>query len=283
MKKFERLSIQHPIAFGFILIVLFILLSTLTWPITQLHPSPEGYEVGTALAKLVMAACFVFLLWRFGWLNSAGFTSLGNQRIWLLAIGIAIYKAILSGYAFTGSFNLNLPAASLTGAILFYACATSLLEESIYRGVLLTAMVKAWGSTLKGFFIAAILSGLFWASMHFINLLVRPFPLVALQVLEMVMVGFFYAALVLSGRSIWPAVVIHWATNASVNLQAAQNPNFTETIPAWGISFVVTLPLIAVGIYLLRKVKLPTQSKIEETLENVNVTYQTVLEERHGN
>jgi len=282
MKKFERFSIQHPIVFGLILIVLFSLLSTLTWPITQIYPFPEGNEIGTSLAKLMITACFIFLLWRFGWLKDAGFTTLGQRSIWLLALGIGVYKAVLSVYAFTGSFEFHFPAVSLTAAILIFTFATGLLEETMYRGLLLTAMVKAWGNTRKGLFAAAILSGFFWASLHFINLMIRPFPLVALQVMEMMMVGFVYAALVLSGRSIWPAVVVHWATNAAVSLQIVQIPNFSETNTAWVASFLVTLPLIVVGIYLLLKAKLLTHSENEDIPVNKNMTYQTVLEKSQG-
>jgi membrane protease YdiL (CAAX protease family) len=283
MKKFAGFATRHPVLFGFTLIVLFSILSTLTWPISQLYPFPEGYELSEALTKVLIAACFIFLLWRFGWLKKAGVTTLGQRNIWLLAIGIGVYKAVLSVYAFTGSFEFQLPTVSLTAAVLFFTFSTSLLEETMYRGVLLTAMVKAWGNTRKGLFAAAILSGFFWASLHFFNLLVRPFPLVAMQVLEMMMVGFMYAALVLSGRSIWPAVVVHWVTNAAVSLQAAQIPNFSETNTAWGISFLVTLPLIGVGIYLFQKIDLSTRIKNQEAIGTATLTYQTALDEPHGN
>lgn len=282
MKKFEKFSVHHPIIFGFILIMLFTLLSTLTWPITRIYPHPEEYEVGNAISKLMIAACFMLLLWGFGWLKPAGFSSFGRKQVWFLVIVLIIYKAILGVYAFTGSLQFSLPSASFTLAVILYTFATSLLEETMYRGLLLTAMAKAWGRTRRGLFAAAILSGLFWASLHLFNLLVRPFPLVMMQVLEMSLVGFLYAAFVLAGRSIWPAVIIHWATNAAVSLRVVQIPNFSETNTAWGISFLITVPLIAVGIYLLCKTKLPTQARNEETLGNVTLTYQTALEERHG-
>ena len=98
----------------------------------------------------------------------------------------------------------------------------------------------------------------------------------------MMMVGFVYAALVLTGRSIWPAVVVHWATNAAVSLQVAQIPNFSETNTAWGISFLVTLPLISVGAYLMQKLKVPAQSENEGVLGNMSLAYQSALEEQHG-
>jgi membrane protease YdiL (CAAX protease family) len=276
MNKLMNFATRHPIIFGFIVIVLLALLSTLVWPITQIYPYPEGHEIGTALSKLVVTACFLFLLWRFGWIKTAGFASLGRKQVWLLAIVMMIYNAIFAVFAFTGSFKLGLPAIDLTLAVIFFTFTTSLLEETMYRGLVLTALVKAWGGTRKGLFAAAIISGLFWASTHLFNLLVRPFPVVALQVLGIAVPGFVYAAIVLSGRSIWPVVVFHWVVNLTVNLQAVQNPNFEETLPAWLIFNLIVLPMIGVSVYLLRNVSLmqtpETKEKMhEEKLQTINV------------
>jgi membrane protease YdiL (CAAX protease family) len=255
MKKFQNFATRHPIVFGFIVIVLFALLSTLVWPITQIYPYPEGHEIGTALSKLVMTVCFLFLLWRFGWIKIAGFASLGRKQVWLLAIVMMIYNAVFAAYTFTGSFKFSLPSFDLALAVIFFTFSTSLLEETMYRGLVLTALVKAWGDTRKGLFGAAIVSGLFWATTHFVNLIVNPSPVVALQVLGMVIPGFVYAAIVLYGRSIWPVIVFHWIVNMMVNLQAIQNPNFEETLPAWLIFNLVVLPMTVVGVSLLRKAK----------------------------
>lgn len=265
MKKFMIFAVRHPIIFGFIVIVLFALLSTLVWPITQIYPYPEGHEIGTALSKFVVTACFLFLLWRLGWIKTAGFASLGRKQIWLFAIVMMIYNAVFAAYTFTGSFKFSLPGIDLTLAVILFTYTTSLLEETMYRGLVLSALVTAWGGTRKGLFAAAIVSGLFWASTHLFNLLVRPFPLVTLQVLGMAIPGFVYAALVLSGRSIWPVVVFHWVVNLTVNLQTVQNPNFEETIPAWLIFNLVMLPMVIVGVYLIRKAP-PTPSTEEEEM-----------------
>jgi len=264
MKKFQEFATHHPIAFGFVVIVLFVLLSTLVWPIQQIYPFPEGNEIGTALSKLVITACFMFLLWRFGWLKTAGFASLGSKQVWLFAIVMMVYNAIFAVYAFTGSFKIGLPGIDLTLAVIFFTFTTSLLEETMYRGLVLTALVKAWGSTRKGLFAVAIVSGLFWASLHLFNLIVSPFPIVALQVAGMAIPGFVYAALVLYGRSIWPVITFHWMVNVMVTLQAVQNPSFEETQPAWLIFNLVVLPMVIAGIYLLRKVPLLSTAKDEE-------------------
>jgi len=275
MKKFQSFATRHPVIFGFIVIVLFALLSTLVWPITQIYPFPEGHEIGTALSKLMITVCFIFLLWRFGWIKLAGFASPGSKQIWLLAFVMMLYNAVFAAYAFTGSFKLGLPGLNLTLAVIFFTFTTSLLEETMYRGLVLTATVKAWGNTRKGLFAAAIVSGLFWASTHLVNLIIRPFPLVALQVLGMAIPGFVYAAIVLSGRSIWPAIIFHWVVNLMVNLQAIQNPNFEETLPAWLIFNLVVLPMAVIGVYLIRKTSLiqtyeEEEKQHEEQLQPIN-------------
>jgi len=264
MKKFQAFATRHPIVFGSIVIVLFALLSTLVWPITQIYPFPEGYEMGIALSKLVITACFMILLWRFGWLKAAGFTSLGSKPIWLVAIVMMVYNAIFAVYAFTGSFKIALPGIDLTMAVAFFTFTTSLLEETMYRGLVLTAIIRAWGGTHKGLFAAAIVSGLFWASLHLFNLGINPFPVVALQVLGMAIPGFVYAAIVLSGRSIWPVIIFHWAVNLTVSLQTVQNPGFEEMQSTWLIFNLVVLPMVIAGIYLLRKVPLASTANDEE-------------------
>ena len=264
MKKFQSLAARHPVIFGFIVIVLFALLSILVWPITQIYPFPEGHEIGIALSKLVITACFMFLLWRFGWIKTSGFASLGSKQVWIFAIVLMVYNAIFAVYAFTGSFKLGLPGMDLTLAVIFFTFTTSLLEETMYRGLVLTALVKAWGSTRKGLFAVAIVSGLFWASLHLFNLVVSSFPIVALQVVGMVIPGFVYAAMVLYGRSIWPVITFHWMVNVMVTLQAVQNPNYEETMPAWLIFNLVVLPMVIAGVYLLRKVPLLSTAKDEE-------------------
>ena len=259
--KFELFAARRPIAFGFVLFFLFTLLSTLTWPISQTLPYPEGNELGEALAKIVITACFVGLLWRFGWLKFAGFNNLGTKQAWLIAVPLMFYKAILSVYVFAGKFIFQFPPLADTLGIIFFSLATSLLEESMYRGLLLSAMRKAWDSTRRGMIFSALISGLFWGSMHFFNLLIRPFPVVFLQVLNMVLIGFFYGILVFYSRSIWPAVLFHWTTNAAVELALSNVTNFEETLAHWvGYTAVSLLPVL-VSLWLLK-----TSSQTEQGL-----------------
>ena len=89
----------------------------------------------------------------------------------------------------------------------------------------------------------------------FFNLIIRPFPVVFLQVLNMVMIGFFYAILVMYGRSIWPAMLFHWTTNASVELALYKVANFEETIVIWiGYTLISIVPVL-VSLWMFKSVQ----------------------------
>ncbi len=252
-RNFKQFAVRHPIAFGFVILVLFLILSILTWPISQIYPYPEGSGLGETLAKLVMTACFVGLLWRFGWLDFAGYRHPGIKRIWYVLIPLIIYKVFLGVFAFSGKFTIQFPSFADALGIIFFALATSLLEESMYRGLLLSAMRKSWGSTRRGILLSAVASGLFFASNHLVNLLIRPYPVVIFQVISMTLVGFYYAIFAVSSRSIWPAVLFHWATNATITLAVNQIPNFEETLTHWvGYTAIALLPVL-VSLWLLNR------------------------------
>jgi membrane protease YdiL (CAAX protease family) len=255
MRKIEGFIIQHPIGFGFALTLVFILLSVLAWPLTQVELDLNGYPLGESLAKLAMAIAFLGVLAGLGWTKAAGQSRIGAKSIWRLVLVIVFYKAFCGMLAFTGSFQVTLPASSALG-ILIFTLATALLEEIMYRGLLLTALVKAWGSTRRGLFAAALVSGFFFGSMHLVNLGESPFPLVALQVLEATLSGFVYAALVLAVGNLWPAILGHWVLNAGVSLAISQIPDFVETEMAWLLLSLATLPLVWVARNLLHKVAL---------------------------
>jgi membrane protease YdiL (CAAX protease family) len=252
LKRFQHFATQHPLAFGLVLFFLFTLLSTLTWPISQQFPFPEGSELGKALAKIVMTACFVGVLWRFGWLESAGYCHLGSRRLWLVVIPLVLYKAFLGVYVFSGAIVFPFPPLPVTLGIVVFSLTTALLEESMYRGLLLTAMLKAWGHTRRGVLLSALVSGLFWAFLHLFNLIIRPWPVVFSQVLSITLVGFYYGVIAIASRSIWPAVLFHWVTNSVITLALRPIPDFEEAIPHWvGYTLISLLPVL-VSLWLLR-------------------------------
>jgi membrane protease YdiL (CAAX protease family) len=72
-------------------------------------------------------------------------------------------------------------------------------------------------------------------------------------ILDSFLAGIFYAALVIRARSIWPAIAVHLFLNAYVGARAAGVTGFEETTSAWLIILLSELPLVALGLYLLRR------------------------------
>ena len=254
MSRFKCFAVNRPFLFGLVLILVFAILGTITYPIHFLFPETVvGQMYGDAAAKLVIFAAFALLLWRFGWLETSGLTRSPSGWAWLVFLGLFVFKLFGELYAFTGDMSLILPASPLTTATAVYPITTSLVEETMYRALVLIAMLLAWGNTKTGIVKSVLLSSLLFGLLHMFNVLVRPFGVVLFQAVVASLPGVFYAVIVLKGRSLWPPILFHWLTNAAVNVKLAGFEGFQETIGMWVTFALVMIPLMAYSAYVLWK------------------------------
>ena len=274
MKNFKNFALKNPFLFGIVLILLYAFLTALAYPVHYLFPENEaGQLYGDALAKLIVFLFFLAVLWRFGWLSISGITRFGNIRIWPVIVGLTIYAVLTQLFAFTGSIAIVIPDSALATANSFFAFSTALVEETMVRGLVLIAMLIAWGSTKGGQLKAILFSSLLFGLIHLFNLMIRPLGVVLFQALIVTLPGILYAALVLAYRSLWPAIVIHWLGNAAVNIKLIGYENYQETFTMWILFGISLIPLIAYSVYLIRG--LPESNKmlamdVEKTLEGWN-------------
>jgi membrane protease YdiL (CAAX protease family) len=254
MNRIKNFALKRPFLFGLALIVVFALLSVLTYPVHFLFPdSGPGPPVGQGLGELIIFLIFVWVLWKLGWLKASGLTNLGKVQTWLAVLLILVYLAIVEVYAFTGDLSFSVSDWPMAAATLLDNLGTGFVEEIMFRGLVLVAMVIAWGNTKKGLVKAILLSSLFFGVMHLFNIFIRPPGVVILQALIVSLPGILYAALTLSSRSIWPAIIIHWLTNAAVNVKLLGYPNFEESFSMWLIFVIGLLPVLAYAAYLIWK------------------------------
>jgi len=269
VKKFKDYAIKRPFVFGLILILIYSLLGTLTYPVHYLFPETEiGQLFGDALSKLIIFLAFLFIFWKFGWLKGSSLTRFGKLQTWLVVAPLLIYKVVTWLYAFTNNLSFPIFGKSLAFSILTLQLSTSLVEETMVRGLVITAMLFAWGDSKSGQFKAVILSSLYFGMLHLFNIIVRPPGVVFLQALILSLPGLLYAALVLKYRTLWPGIIIHWLTNASVNIQLIGVENYQETLPMWLTAAAVTLPLALLSIYWVWK--LPVEETADIPPESVH-------------
>ncbi len=134
---------------------------------------------------------------------------------------------------------------------------TGLVEETMCRALVLVAMILAWGNTRSGQIKAIILSSLFFSSTHLINLMIRPIGVVLMQAVILSLPGVLYAALVLTGRSLWPPIVIHWLTNSFLNLKLHEIKGFQETSDIWVRYCIILIPLMIFSFVIIRELPIP--------------------------
>ncbi|MFN2144846.1 MAG: CPBP family intramembrane glutamic endopeptidase [Anaerolineales bacterium] len=258
MKRFKNFALKRPFMFGFALFIIFFLLNALSYPVQMLLPETGPWSLlASMLAKLVTFGIFLWVLSRFGWLKSAGFKQLGKPQTWLGIFLILIYLIVLEVYAFTGDLTFPIPDPPMAAATLLDHLGTGLVEETMVRGLVLVAMVLAWGETQKGLVKAVLLSSIFFGIIHLANVIVSPVGTVVAQAIVVSLPGILYATLTLAFRSIWPAILIHWLTNAAVNIKLIALPDFEETFSMWLIFAAGLIPVLVYSAYLIRKLPAP--------------------------
>ena len=129
------------------------------------------------------------------------------------------------------------------------------MKELLFRGFVLTATLLAWGHTRPGVARSVVLSSLLFGATHLLNLPVNPDSVVLFQAAVVSLPGILYGALLLRTGSLWPAILIHWLTNAAVNVKIATMANHEETVTMWMVFALLLIPTTAYSAYLLSQWK----------------------------
>jgi membrane protease YdiL (CAAX protease family) len=196
MKTFAT---KHPL--------LFVLATTLVWILASLvfvilasagmnRPIDSGtvQSIGTLLATGLV----LFVTWRLGWLKAAGFTRVGGWQVWLVSLGILLYIYLTYRYSFFGTIDPDLTRLRTSSAqgIILRHLVVGFVEEALFRGVLLYALVRVWGGTRRGIFASALVTALLFGSLHIFQLLTG-------NILPSTLVVMLGASLAASGWPLW--------------------------------------------------------------------------------
>ena len=267
MNKFKDFALKRPFLFGLVLIFMYVIFVYLTYPINFLFPETEtGQLFSNAAIKFTISLIFLALLWRFGWVQASGLTRFGNIKDWLVVSIVLVYHLLVNLRFMTGNFAIVFPSSPLAIANLVYYFPASLMEEIMFRGLALLAMVFAWGYTRKGLVKAVLLSSFLFGLIHLFNIVELSIEVVFLEVLVAALLGFFWAAITLATRSLWLAIILHWLTNAAVNLKLIGIDNFQETFSMHLGRTIFFIPLVIYGAYLVWKLPKSFQNEFQESV-----------------
>jgi membrane protease YdiL (CAAX protease family) len=258
MRTFKLFLIKHP--------VLSIISLTISWLIlimifagiaSSLLKKGFGDPIVLFIGHFAGIICVFILLWRLGWLKSAGITQFGTYQTWFIAIIGTVYFALASLYSFYGtpSFDFsNLFNLSSSGGIITTQTVVCIDEEMLFRGAVLYILVRSWGNTQKGIFGSIILMSAVFALFHIIWFISSGISLAtAFLLAEAIIISIWWAALVLKGGSIWPAFLAHFVVNTVVALQGISGKIIQPDLQVYIKLLLFSLPLGIIGYWLTSK------------------------------
>lgn len=259
MNAFKSFAAKHPVLFVLSSIiawlVLFVLVIVCYGIVSTALGKPYDDALIATIARLVVTAGCLLLIWRLGWLKVSGVTRLGRWPVWLIALGGMIYYAGASLFAFYGrvafdfSSLLQLPAARTTAITYFMV---GLSEEILFRGLVLCALSRVWGNTKPGVIGSVVLTSLLFAILHITQVFTGgvSLSLALLLTLQTFIISFWWGALVLFGGSIWPAVILHFVGNAVVAVQGLTVAMIEPGILAYErlLWFSILLGVLGIGL-----------------------------------
>lgn len=246
--------IQKPILLWIVIVVLLSLLSIIGYPIYYLFSnSTSGELYAEGVVKLLIFGVFLLIVRELKWFKSTGLSNIGDKKIWVITIFVLMYLLPTKLYAFTGEWVLNIPSQEVFFSNAFNFLTGAMLEEIMYRGIILTAMIHVWGKDNKGIIKAILVSSILFGASHLLNAFSAPAPEVLIQTIVVIIPAIFYAVCLRYGKSLWPPIVIHWLSNSVVNIQLATMESYEVVIKNWLISLVLLIPLLIFSLFLMRR------------------------------
>ena len=199
----------------------------------------------------------------------------------LLGLIELIYVVVTFAVSMMFGYELNIKP--LTSVIIFSSLGAGLGEEFIFRGVLISTLMRQWKDQNK-FRSAAVLSGIVFGLIHATNVFAGADPLrTLLQVIGAVGIGIMFTAVYLRSGSILPCMFYHTLHDI---IAIAGESEVTETgiITASkinmgdGANLLMSLVLAAIALWLLR----PEKNEEMRALWNRKWKLQEPVEQKTG-
>ena len=223
-----------------------------------IHMVISGYDVATGPVGLFAGAAITLVLYK--WWFRPEFEGMlkGDLPLGFL-LGLIELGYVLISYVpnlIDGSFSIK----PLTLTILFVSLTAGIKEEVVFRGVIISTLMRQWKDR-NLFRQAALVSGIVFGLIHAANIFAGADPLQTLfQVIGSVGVGFIFAAVYLRTGSILPCMFYH-ALHDIIAIACESNVSENGIMSArafwWGDVFNLAMAAVmaAAAFWLLRDAK----------------------------
>ena len=224
--RLDRFALDRPAVFSLLIILAAGLLTEVPLHIIlePLVGNPDAGLWEATILHTLTGLLLVGLLIRLGLFRRAGFSPPCPLRALWLVWPLAIFTLLNFESLFSGNLVIDTSRPDLIVLYVFRNLAIGFCKEVMGRGVVLSVMLRKWGSTRRGIYRAVLASGGLFGLAHIFNLFVGRMPPLAnlTQIVYSFVFGVAFAACFLRNNSIWPVVI--FAPGCSSLLPLYGNP-----------------------------------------------------------
>jgi membrane protease YdiL (CAAX protease family) len=208
--------------------------------------------------RITGALIILLVAWKNEWLRDFRLSTLGSWQAWGMALALLVYTFFGGIFAYFGdlSFDFSALLSAEGKRILWTQFLVSTSEEFLYRGLILYLLTQAYrekkNAPLLGALVSALLFGIFHLTYLFSASGSGDSAVVLLNTLYTCMDGFWLAALVLWGGTLWPAIPLHLFGNAGILVRVLSS----DPLPlpsAYARLLLMELLLVALAAFTLLK------------------------------
>jgi len=208
---------HRPLLFStFVTLVFIVSLVAMVVSVQKTAAQPLLQEALGAAGRAVIGLGALILLGGLGlrhWLAGAG-----SGTSWLLIVLPLTYVLLVYPLLFTGTYRLAAQDSALVAMVAANGFMAGVMEELVFRGLVLGTLLRSWGVSGRGLRRALVVSSLFFAVPHALNVLAGAGPLqTASQLIWALLLGVVFGALTVAGGSVWPVAVLHGLGNSFIH------------------------------------------------------------------
>ena len=187
--------------------------SFILFEIIHLQIIPDDVEASTMLGRaiyyLAIAVLFLWLPYLLGGSPYLSFKELHWRNVVWCAPCLLV---ALANFPFSALFTggLSIVREELIALYILYVLGISIVEEMVFRGVLLFLLLDIFRNQRLKYFLSALISSLIFALFHLTNVFAgMDIGSVLLQVVYTFLIGGMFSVMALKTKSIWMGVFIH--------------------------------------------------------------------------
>jgi membrane protease YdiL (CAAX protease family) len=267
MNTIKTLAEKRPFVFALLTILAwFFLGAVLAFGSAALLQVPIVEDVPQSIGMLGATFALLAIMGRMGWWRSIGIARFGGWRVWLITLLLLTYMILAYWYGFFGNVSFDpdifVRSAEARG-MLAREGIVGFVEETLFRGIILYALARVWGRSRNGLIASVIVQAALFGALHMLHAGAgSPLSTALMVVMNSFVSAVWWGIVVLRWKSLWPTIVLHGLSNASVMIKGLSSASIEPVTMAYIQATALELPLLILGLWLLWRT--PTHSEIEE-------------------